>query len=527
VKTLSASMTARHSKFVWWSLVGIVGIAFALHAAGIRKNLPYTEEMDEETFVSRAIRVATSGNLNPGWFGHPGSTVIYPLAGVYHIWHWVAHGGNLTQPDPDLLTRFIAAPAEFYLLGRLLTISYSVLSIPFTYRIGRHAFGRRTGLTGAWFSALSLLPVIYAQRVRTDSAALFFTSLSLWLCLRLYKHSTTRNHVWAGIAIGLGISSRYFCLALIPVLLGTNLLIMWERLSKPSNIRVNWVGTMAGLVAVIAGFAASTPYFLLDLGTAWGNLTTEARSSHLGGDGLPPWGNALWYVTRAIPFSMTWPLAILAAIGVILIVWRRRPQQMLLLFFAATFLFGISISSLHWSRWIIQTLPLLALFAAHAIDSMILYLLARVRPTETIQTILRVSIVLLVSAWPTYQLIMHDIREAAISTRVLAREWIIENLPPGSQLVQEEYAAPLDGTDFVVLFSFSLAERPSLDAYRADGYHYLVASSWVYDRYLAEPERYAQETAFYQILFDEGKLLQRFEPSPVRGGPVLLIYDID
>lgn len=62
-------------------------MTFAFHVGGIRKNLPYTAEANEGTFVSLAMHIAASGNLNPGWFGHPGSTVIYPLAGMYHTWY--------------------------------------------------------------------------------------------------------------------------------------------------------------------------------------------------------------------------------------------------------------------------------------------------------------------------------------------------------------------------------------------------------------------------------------------------------
>jgi hypothetical protein len=522
----STFLTTRSSVCIWWSLIGIVGIAFAFHVGGIRKNLPYTAESDEGIFVSLAMHIAASGNLNPGWFGNPGSTVIYPLAGMYHIWYALTHGGMLTQPNPDLLTTFWATPAEFYMLGRFLTIAYSVLSVPLTYRIGQQVFGKHIGLIGAWFLALSLLPVSYAQVVRTDSAATFFTVLSLWLCLRLYECPTIKNQIWAGGAIGLSIASRYFCVALIPVLIGTNLLIAWRHFSKASR-KFNWAGIAVGLVALVVTFALSTPYFFLDFATARANLSTEARSTHLGADGLSPWENAIWYLSEAIPLSMTWPLAILAALGAILIVWKHRPRQVLLFWFSAIFLTGISLSPLHWHRWIIQILPLLALFAAYAVDTIFTFLSTRVCLSQSAQTILQASIVLLVSVWPAFQLTVHDIRAASPSTRVLARDWVIRNLPSGSQIAQEWYTVPLAGTDFVILQLVSLTERPSLDAYRADGYPYLVASSSMYDRFLAEPDRYPSEIAFYQTLFAEGELLRQFEPSLVRGGPVILIYKID
>jgi hypothetical protein len=39
------------------------------------------------------VHIAATGDPNPGWFNHPGSTVIYPLAGLFHVWDVVAHQG--------------------------------------------------------------------------------------------------------------------------------------------------------------------------------------------------------------------------------------------------------------------------------------------------------------------------------------------------------------------------------------------------------------------------------------------------
>jgi len=125
-----------------------------------------------------------------------------------------------------------------------------------------------------------------------------------------------------------------------------------------------------------------------------------------------------------------------------------------------------------------------------------------------------------------YELVLSDVRQASPSTRVLAREWIIRNLPTGSRIAQEWYTAPLVGTDFVVSEQWSLAAGHTVDDYRYDGYSYLVVSSAMYERFLAEPDRYVSEVAFYQTLFAEGCLLQRFEPSATRGGPVIRIYEL-
>ncbi len=49
----------------------------------------------------------------------------------------------------------------------------------------------------------------------------------------------------------------------------------------------------------------------------------------------------------------------------------------------------------------------------------------------------------------------------------------------------------------------------------------------MYDRHFREPDRYPGAVGFYADLFTEGRLLQRFEPSNIRGGPVIRIYGIE
>src|SRR5207253_1016019 len=62
-----------------WLRAAIVAVFLACSLWGLERDLPYTPEVDEPSFVVPAGRIAATGDLNPHWFGHPGSTVICPL----------------------------------------------------------------------------------------------------------------------------------------------------------------------------------------------------------------------------------------------------------------------------------------------------------------------------------------------------------------------------------------------------------------------------------------------------------------
>lgn len=510
---------------------GLILIACATRLIGLSHDLPTIAHVDERSRTLIAIRMAASGDLNPGWFGHPASTVLYPLAGIYHGWHVITDNRPFFEVDPDLQTHFYNHPQETYFLGRLLAAGYSLLMIPLIYHIGRQAFGPPVGLLAAWLSILSPTVMHYAQRARGDDiSATFFGLLSLWLCLRLYHRPTLGNHILAGLTIGLAIGSRYFMVALVPILVAVEGFIWWRRISQPS-LATSWrylrsiAGRLvAGLLSVLVGFALCTPYFFLDFATVLANLRHEARTVELGADGLTPPENLWWYLTTAIPDDLSWPVTVFAAGGVGLILYHRQPKPLLLLGFVTIFLLGLSLSALHWQRWIVQILPVLALFAAYGLQG----LSHRLAAFQKLSHRQWLSLLLiLVSLWPTYHLTMQTIRNTQPSTRLLARNWLIHNLPAQSQ-VATEGVVPLTDTQFYVFEAeVSLAtEGYTLEEAQQLGWQYFVASADRYGVYFSQPDRYPAEVAFYENLFHTGQLIQQFEPTATRNGPTIRVYQL-
>jgi len=270
---------------------------------------------------------------------------------------------------------------------------------------------------------------------------------------------------------------------LTAVLLAVDGLLLWRPRFSKTNCGISFLHVAAGFIAVVLGFALSTPYFFLDFGTAMQNLKVEARSTHIGAEGLSPIGNLCFYLTQAIPGAITWPCAILAAVGFLLAFWKFQAKQILLIGFVGVFLGGISFSPLHWHRWIIQVIPVVVLFSAGALDQIAI---AFAKSLKASTGAVLSGVLLLTSAWPLYRTVIVGIQGFNPSTRVLAREWILANVPSGSRIAQEWYTAPLAGTDYMLFEQFSLASGRTLEDYSRERYNYLVVSSAVYGRYLAE-----------------------------------------
>jgi Dolichyl-phosphate-mannose-protein mannosyltransferase len=527
--TRDTTRSSTRRRRISWPIVGVLvalmAVSSVAHLWALHRDLPIPDT-DERVFVRPAVHMAATADLNPHWFGHPGSTVIYPLAGFFHVWDAVAHRGPLVTSNPTLTERFQRSPEAFYVIGRLWTIVLSVGALPLLFLVGRRAFNTRVALIATAVWAVLPLPVHFGRMVRTDSAGVFFGLLSLWLCLRLLDQPRARWCVLAGVSVGLAISSRYFLVALVPVLLAAAVL------PRRRTVRPALRSAGAALASAAAAFVLTTPFFFLDWHAAMESLRNENLPlfEH---EGLSPLGNLRWYLGTAIPEALTWPLFALAAAGVVMALRRRRVGQLLLVAFCVIFLAGICVSELHQHHWVIQILPVLALFAATALDTIVHRLAAaipRVARTSILAPAAVVAITGLLLIAPVAKLVDAN---ANPTTRLAAGSWIQGHLPAESRIVEDARNVPLDHTKFRVDYHFGTAgdQRPdppvrTVAEYRRAGYEYLIVNtSWIaYSTF--SPNRFPDATVFYEDVACLTRLIAVFDHDSLRHGPTIRIYKI-
>lgn len=119
---------------------------------------------------------------------------------------------------------------------------------------------------------------------------------------------------------------------------------------------------------------------------------------------------------------------------------------------------------------------------------------------------------ILLAAGPAFAAASSTRSLARRDTRLVGRDWIIENLPPGSRLAREYYSPPFHtGDGFPVSQPFSLTDHP-LETYCNEGVEYLILSSLNADRYFADAgERFADERAWYDRLDGRTRVVQRID----------------
>lgn len=523
--TISQSVAARA---VTVSALAVIMIsALLIRLPFLTRNLPWSPEVDEPMFVEAAVRIAASGDLNPHWFGNPASTTIYPLAAAYRIWGAWASLKFAATPSQIIINAYNNDFSGFYLAGRLLSALYAMVSLPFVYLISRRLTNRAMSMLAVLLVAVSPLVIYYSTVVRSDSAGLFFVLLAIWLILHAGENPTLRRFALAGLAIGGAIASRYFMVSLIAPLL----LVAGEDGWRQGRRRL-----AVSLIAAAVAFVATTPFLFFDLGAATSNLWEEARGEHLGTDGYSILGNALWYVVIALPASIGLAQCAAAGIGLGAALVARHRTALVLLFFSFSFIGLISTPSLHWQRWVIQLLPIVAIFSVFGLTTLMAYGQKRYRLSKKVVTAVGVLATMIMLITPVTELSTLTKSMLTPSTRLLARAWILAHVPAGSRLGIEFYGPPLIGAPVTTSYPFSLSER-SFETYRREGYNYLIINERIEAAMRRQPERYIQELMFYDELRAQARPAWHIAPAmscpldrddfvAACGSPPLTIYEL-
>jgi 4-amino-4-deoxy-L-arabinose transferase-like glycosyltransferase len=511
-------------------LGAIVLVSLGAHLWGLVRDLPMPD-VDERYFVTPAAYIAASGDLNPHWFGHPGSTVIYPLAFAFRLREVVFHGAPLLGTAPSIATRLQTDAASFYLMGRLWAVLFGLASLPLLFAIGRRVFGDLVALlaTGLW--ALVPLGVQYGQVTRTDAIGLYFALLTIWACLRALDQPSAARFVVAGAAAGLGVASRYF-LAALAVLLCTT---WWFAVHRSGVGGTRHAGRslrpslLAGaLGTMVATFMITTPYFLLDWRDALSSMTGEAAPP-----AASPSSNFLanltYYATSALPHQLSWIGLIAAAGGLGLALRRPTPARVILCLWVLCAITIISVLSLHWARWVIPAIPILALFAAYAsviAAGAATARFSRTRPHRWTFAAVLATLVAVMAVSPASGLLALDRSESETSTRVRAESWIEHHIRHGSGVAVELKGPDLTNGNYRYVEHYSLPDAGTVTDYARDGYRYVVVNTTIAHSFMIHPHRFRAQAAFYEFLRDDARRLAQFDPAHDEAGPHLALYDL-
>jgi hypothetical protein len=566
------SVGSRERRWAWPVLALVLGGGLGLRLWGARQGLPYVYNLDEaDHFVPHAVKMFQDGSLNPHYFANP-PAFTYLLHFLFALSYGGAHGVEHALAGD---------PTSVYTLARVTAAVLGTVSLWLLYLTGARLFNRAVGLLAAAVEAVAFLPVFYAHLALNDVPTLAPLSLSLLGSAGVLRKGRRRDHLLAGVGLGLACASKYTAgIVLLPYLAALLACAAGSERGR-AGLSVLLSGAAVFAVGAFAAFCLANPYSILDYSAFHRELVHQSSLSaeSQGKLGAPKQGGLLYYL-----WSLTWGLGwvpALAALGGALAIWRsHRALGWMLVPAPVLFLLFMGTQGRYFGRWLMPILPLLCLLAAFSACAVVglasgwapgrdgpeasaprrprRAALRRGWPAPAAATVLVLGLL----AQGLFYSVHSGLVLARTDTRALTRNWMLANIPRGARVVVEpvspdQWAREAQGAPGVPACpQYRWCKYPSLLAritptgsvttttrqvgienyvrtlspellryYEQNRYCWVVSGSTQADRALSNPSGVPLASAYYRALAAQGTVVYRASPYAAGAGPVKFNFD--
>jgi dolichyl-phosphate-mannose-protein mannosyltransferase len=421
---------ARPPWLAWGGLGVVLLLGAALRIWGVTYGLPNpTARPDEELVVGKAFSVFTAGRLDPGNYTYP-SLLIYLQA--LALWAY-AKGGALVgwyaQPKDFLVDAAVARPSLVYLICRSVSVVLGLGTIGAAWLLAWLGCRRRdVAALAALIVATNYIHVRDSRFGTVDVGMTFFIALSLCFAVKAVDGQRAADFALAGLCAGLAASVKYNggIVLIAPVAAAL--------LARPARVGPAAVKILIAAGAALAAFALTSPYILLRYSIVLGELAARRRFMY-GTPGEP----ALWvHLRETFPVGLGWPLFVAAGLAAAWCLRSRRACHVVVLAYLLPMLASILTTAHAFPRYLVPVVPAVAVLTAE--------FAVVVLPAGRLTWL---ALALALAGPGLWRSVAFDRLAAQKDTRVLAAEWVAENLPARSPVgTCKGYAATVINSDF-------------------------------------------------------------------------------
>lgn len=502
-------MTQRILSRLWWVPVLIIALCFRLYGINWDEG---THLHPDERFMGMVTEKLVIPDQFAQWMDTSTSS-FNP--------HNQGFDSYVYGTFPLLSTKWVSqyrgddSLAEILQTGRLLSGFWSTGTVLLLMLAARMFGSRRFAAACGLLMACCVFPIQQAHFFVSDSPGAFFSCAGILLCLHTLRTGARWSCILTGLAVAMAMACR----------INLGLLVPWCALAAAFQLRTQRRGRVllfwsAAAVLGLLLFRIAQPYAfangtLLDfsLNPAWQQDMDEVHAISTGSYPVPftmQWVGRIPYlcaIYNLIAWGMGWPLGLLAVGGWCLLLvqqFRKAPSSptfLLCLWPLLPLLYhgGIFLNTM---RYFLPMYPWLILCGLLALKQW---------KTGSLSRTLALLVIVLTAFWALA--FMNVYRQP--HNRIAASEWIYENLPPGSTIVNEHWddALPvhLSATRNRWHYEYNIIEFPGYDQDTPEKLKALVAlldqadlvvlsSRRLVDSIPRMPERYPMTTRYYRHL---------------------------
>ena len=536
--------------------VALAAFALLLRLPHLGWGLP---EVEEEALPMKQALAMWGWNdgrtsFDPGVAGWPSLSFYIQLL-LQHLHYWIGRLTGAFANRDDYFVSYWLDNGPVLLLARAASLVATVGIVWCATRLARNMAGREAAVLVGATLALSPLLIAYAQLVTPDVWVALFAALAVSRIVAIQSRGRAADYVWAGLWIGLGISTKYTPVLLLPALFVAHALRETE-VAQPTQgrrlralvARAPWLGVA---VAVLA-FVLTSPYLFLNPSVLVRDVPRQVfhmAAGHFGASARPA---VIEYLVGTLAPALSWPGLVLSLAGLAWACVRAGGPWLALAACVLPYYLGLSLPRTQFPRYV---LPLLMPIAMGLAGLVSMLRRTRMPPAQMRLVVAGLGLVVVSGlAWGAWryhveksrpsaahladQMFRQDpaLRPSRIASEMLGLSLptmrTLSNFPPGlvARLTPEQRRRILQRPVFDVEFIPMYSVQPELSAFYYDlrhyvDYDYIVISQSVRDRYLQDSARFAQQAAFYRDLDRHAQLVQAYR-VPTARPPEIFVYHL-
>lgn len=521
----------------------ILVCALLVRIVGLGWYLPHTYNYDEYHVVGRAINLISPNSAEVVFDSEDAEGILrYKLLPEHRGWFIPI---RLMYPPLYIFVQALAyrtcylftllkvsfppveevGLTELFLAGRFTTALFGLLTVLLVYLVGKMMYSRKVGLISSLFLSFTFLHITSSRTVKPGIPMTFFIILAFLFIYLIYRRGRVWYYILGAIFIGLSVATKFMGGVLIIPIFLAHLFHGLERKKRLASILFDKKIVLLFLF-LVGGFLLGYPWGVLRLphllGVFWRQVYIRAIRP-VGPYRMSGWS---YYLTIALRRGMGLPLEITCLAGIAYGVFRHRWKDILLLSFPVALFLIVGSFYYYADHYLVPILPFLAIVGAVFLVEITSKVPWSKRWQNGTIAILALAIILL----PGLGIVRYLHLLTREGTGVRAKKWIEKNIPAGSKIALEHYAPPISWERYHLFQPPSLGIAP-LNWYKERKYDYIVASSFMYDRYLKPKSKGVRHhKANYLDIDENSALIKEFNPPPFylyNPNPVIKIYRID
>lgn len=446
---------------------------------------------DERNIANAVTRIDFFRQLNPQFFAY-GSLPIYLYRLVGDLFTLITKNQNWVTEWPFI-----------NLIGRGFSAFFSTATTLLVFLLVKKIWSNDyLALIVSFFTAFSPAFIQNAHFATTESLLVFWLILIFLLSLNLRQRPNFKNYFKIGLVCGLAIATKVSAVSFLVIPTIIHLLYHFKNLKQHFKF-------LLFLGITFLSFAFFSPYVFLDHKKFWESMNYESGVV-LGRLKVP----YILQFEKTLPYlfqikNFFWQIGLLALVGllgfVILSIWtlRRRNRTMIAFLSFPSIYFGyVGAWYTKFIRYMLPILPFLIISGS--------WLLIKIRSKFKILGDSLIAFFLLSSLLWSVAFSNIYLRP---QTRIVASEWIYQNLPQGAKILTEHWDDGLPITidnrhpseykiEQLTIYEPDNEEKINYYAEKLSQADYIIINSRrLYGTLMYLPEKYPLTSRYYQLLF--------------------------